>query len=158
MYSEWKRPEWVIMYTWKKDDNLLKYVMGEGMDYTIPWAIVDIFYVSYNILNLHWILVKIDLVACKLLIWHSLKSMTTQLEIEGHWKVMRTVVVVLLDNCGMTTTWPNLQLIPWTMEQVQDVTQQTRSRDYGVFFAKFFKYIVTGSPYVYTNQGKYIFF
>lgn len=74
--------------TWEKDDNILKYVNSEHTNYNIPWAIVDTIYTSYNILNLRWILVKIDFVARRLLVWNLLRSMTTQLELEDHFKIM----------------------------------------------------------------------
>lgn len=68
MFGTWKWSVREITYDWRQANTVMKYVNEEQRDYNIPWAIVDAMYVPYNILDVPWILVKIDLVVEKLVI------------------------------------------------------------------------------------------
>lgn len=59
--------------------------------------------------------------AKKLVVWDSYRSLTTRLELEGYLEVMRTIVLALVDKCGVTVVRPNTPMTPWRVERVQNI-------------------------------------
>lgn len=84
--------------------------------------------------------------------------MCTRLELEGHLKVMWTLVPALLDKARVTQMHKHLPLTPWEVEQILDAPQQSTSEDCNIFCTKFFNYVVTGSNMPKLTQENMNFF
>ncbi|XP_034698995.1 uncharacterized protein LOC117924483 isoform X3 [Vitis riparia] len=134
-------------YILPKDDILIDYAMGLYPKPSLKWSEVDVIYVPINLRNTHWVLGVVHLRSRKIYIYDSLKSINKP----NGLKTLITPLAMLLPRILSAIKYYEENGDPkgdkgWDIEILNNIPQQTKDGDCGMFLIKFVEYLMHNHP------------
>ncbi|XP_022156568.1 uncharacterized protein LOC111023442 [Momordica charantia] len=136
----------------------MAYIDESHSDYPLKWREVEAVYLPFNVNGNHWVMICIDFVEGEIVVWDSLRAITSYASLEEQLKVMHTVIPSLLHKSQVIAVRPNLPMTPWRIRRVTSTPEQFSSGDCGIFCVKYFEYDVTWTSLETLRQNNMSYF